>query len=203
MADRNKYGRFIKGWKGNEFTDEEKERISSGLRKYYSIHPPSSGVFKKGHTPWIKGKHRSEETKRKISEKLRGKKLSKEHIENIKKGIKRGEKHHAWKGGYFYDGGYKLIYSPNHPYAKICCVTKYVPEHRLVMEKHLRRYLKPDEIVHHINEIRDDNRIENLMLFENDAEHMKAHMTDKKLSNETRIKMRVARFGKRFKHITS
>lgn len=59
------------------------------------------------------------------------------------------------------ENGYIKQYNPNHPGIK----NKYQFQHRLVMEEHLGRYLSPNETVHHINGIKDDNRIENLELW--------------------------------------
>ncbi len=68
-----------------------------------------------------------------------------------------------WKGGRIKDkDGYISIWEPTHPN---CRSAGYIHEHRLVMSKHLGRPLKPKENVHHINGIRDDNRIENLELW--------------------------------------
>lgn len=71
--------------------------------------------------------------------------------------------HGAWKGGRTYDSqGYVKVYCPEHPYAMN---GRYVKEHRLVMERHLGRFLFSNENVHHINGIKDDNRLENLELW--------------------------------------
>lgn len=66
----------------------------------------------------------------------------------------------SWKGGRFKTiDGYIKIYLPSHPNSSS---DGYIFEHRLVMEKFLGRYLTKDELVHHLNGIRDDNREENL-----------------------------------------
>ena len=60
----------------------------------------------------------------------------------------------------------------NHPFAD---KRGYVPEHRLVMEKHLGRFLEPTEFVHHRDQIRDNNRISNLELQGSQSKHNKKH----------------------------
>jgi hypothetical protein len=84
---------------------------------------------------------------------------------------RKGEDAVNWKGGRTLDKkGYVLIYMPEHPNA----VGKYVPEHRIVMEKKLGRLLKADEDVHHMNHQKGDNRPENLMLIPH-GEHSTMH----------------------------
>lgn len=80
--------------------------------------------------------------------------------------------HHSWKGGKTIRDGYVFIRNTKHPF---CNNVGYVREHRLVMENKLGRLLKPNEIVHHINGIRDDNRIENLVLVSSQLQHMHLH----------------------------
>jgi hypothetical protein len=92
---------------------------------------------------------------------------------------RKGKDNPSWKGGKRILKGYVLVKSPAHPYRDS---RNYVAEHRLVMEQHIGRYLKRDEVVHHKNGITTDNRIENLELLGSAAEHRRLHL---KLANRS------------------
>jgi hypothetical protein len=83
------------------------------------------------------------------------------------------EKNPAWKGGHRRRSDGRIeIYKPEHPYANNRgCVLRS----RLVMEEKLGRYLNPLEIIHHENEKIDDDRPENLALFESGGKHTSFH----------------------------
>lgn len=68
-------------------------------------------------------------------------------------------------------GDYNYMIVKGHPN---CNKHNYVLEHRIVMEAHLGRLLTKDEVVHHINGNKKDNRIENLEVM-NSREHLSRH----------------------------
>ena len=77
-----------------------------------------------------------------------------------------------WKGGRFIDNnGYALIYHLNHPLVK---TNGYIFEHRLVIERKLGRYLLPEEKCHHLG-AKDDNRLMMLMAFSSNSAHRRFH----------------------------
>ena len=84
-----------------------------------------------------------------------------------------GSNNDSWKGGRVFDSrGYVLVKTPNHPRAKR--QGDYVFEHILAVEKEIGRYLNVGEIIHHINGIKDDNRLNNLYIT-NPSEHSSMH----------------------------
>ena len=76
-----------------------------------------------------------------------------------KKGIVGANAYH-WKGGRIINQGYIYIYKPDHPNAT---KSKYVYEHILVWEQTHNKPLPDGWVVHHLNGIKDDNRVKNLL----------------------------------------
>lgn len=139
--------KMSKAHKGKYHTEETKKKISKIMKGRHS-----GNEFKKGHI-------HSQETRKKISESLKGKYI--------------GKNNPNWKSKRKIHKGYIYLYKPLHPFANN---KRYVREHRSVIEKAMGRYLKPKERVHHWNEKRDDNHIENLCLFRQGSVHTRLHM---------------------------
>lgn len=69
-------------------------------------------------------------------------------------------------------GKYLAIYRPNHPKSR---VDGYVYIHQLQAEKKIGRQLNDDECVHHIDENKYNNDLNNLMVFKTKADHTAFH----------------------------
>lgn len=82
-----------------------------------------------------------------------------------------------WKGGIKIVKGYEYSRTPDHPHRSKH--GGYVAVHRLVVEKHLGRFLLPTEVVDHIDGDTRNNNIENLRVFENNAEHLRVTLAGK------------------------
>lgn len=88
----------------------------------------------------------------------------------------KGDLNPSWNGGRYIDkNGYVMIHCPDHPNASC----GYVREHRLIVEKHLDRFLASSEVVHHVDGDKQNNRISNLRLYSSNAKHLKDELTGK------------------------
>lgn len=67
--------------------------------------------------------------------------------------------------------GYKQVYKPNSPEAR---ENGYAPEHRVKASKKLKRTLGSNEVVHHIDGNKLNNKSSNLAVMSS-SEHYKLH----------------------------
>lgn len=85
---------------------------------------------------------------------------------------RRGPDHSCWKGGrVMASNGYVWVYRPDHPRSN----HGYIGEHVDMAERALGRVLPDGCEVHHVNEIKLDNRPGNLVLCETRAYHGLLH----------------------------
>lgn len=99
----------------------------------------------------------------------------------------KGSNNLHWKGGVVIVSPskrirYRLIRKPDHPFAR---KNGYVAEHRLIMEKAFGRFLRHEEIIHHINGDTLDNRIANLVLTDR-AKHAAIHEPENNIRKRAR-----------------
>src|SRR5262245_5540027 len=83
----------------------------------------------------------------------------------------RRELHYNYKGRYVNRYGYVCLFRPDHHFADI---NGYVREHRIIWEDSNKAILLRWSAVHHINKIKFDNRIENLIAMMS-REHKSLH----------------------------
>lgn len=93
----------------------------------------------------------------------------------IKEGEHRGEITEFKKGNTPHNKGNGRGWITKEGYRKFKKNGKDLYEHRMIMEKHLGRELNPSEKIHHIDEDKLNNNINNLLLLPNESEHMKIH----------------------------
>jgi len=86
---------------------------------------------------------------------------------------KTGKDCYQWTGGKHKTkyGYIKVWIDKNNKYFPMAN-KQYIFEHRLVIAQHIGRCLYTWEIVHHINGIKDDNRLDNLELLPSKAYHV-------------------------------
>ena len=109
--------------------------------------------------------------------------------------VQSGSSNPHWKGGRRKaQDGYIQLWLPKDDFFFPMANKRYVLEHRLVMAKHLKRCLLAWEVVHHINGVRDDNRLANLQLLPSRSFHITDTLLKSQLSKlEQQLSQQAAR----------
>ena len=147
----------------------ERNGVSTG-KMYYLLQESGCGFTRNRRKKYT----REEREHRSAAQK--GKSISEEHRKKISE---KNSCDYNGLNGYGHtkrhNKGYVVVYAPKHPNAH---ADGYVMLHTVLMERAIGRYLTSDEVVHHVNHVRDDNRIENLRLMDK-HEHRSMHMKER------------------------
>lgn len=173
---RQGYGRFCSKTCGDEWRASRKKERERACEVCGTVFHPRWGQISRGHGRFCSHKclgiaHTGDrnptfgvERKPEQIEKWRATVLA-------RGGYPAGDRHPNWKGGKTTAMGYVVIGDSKNR----------AMEHRAIMELHLGRPLTDQEIVHHINGDKKDNRIENLQVMTR-AAHIKEHLPGMRLA---------------------
>jgi hypothetical protein len=188
---------WVKRHTGTHFCSCGCGEIVEVLRKHYSMEVPK---FVKGHN--MNGPYNPQTENLKPKESSYWDNLTEEEKERRLSQLKsfpRGEDHPNWSGGkYLTDSGYIYTLVNDHPYS----VNNYIAEHRLNVEKWMRKnnpnhefmeivdgfsVLRRDKIIHHRNKIKTCNDLDNLIIMDSQATHIRWHSILDKTNDEINL----------------
>jgi len=153
-------------WLSEKYWEKEKSaqdmgKIAGVDKKTILYHMKKNNIPRRGRIESVLLSHEKGKIKYGMNKGKKGKPITPEMRKKMVAGIRK-----KWEG-------HKT--SHNLGYILVNIDGQQTLEHRVVMEKHLGRKLKPTEDVHHINGNKKDNRIENLHLFKSRSDHSYYH----------------------------